>query len=386
MTTKPLVTIVTSCFNQGAYLDDYFKGLLAQTYLNIELIIHDDGSSDDSWEKICAYKPALEERYTRVICERCANIGYSRQLACLLKKATGKYFCILDSDDYYLPDKIAENVAFLETNPDYGFVHSEHHLIEGDKLIENINRQSQIPIKTGKVFEHILSHYFIRSVAACCRTDLLKKWVDFESYYEKGYVTPDEPYFLELSTHTLFGYIDKPLACYRVLPESMCHFKDPGKKHRFAKGVYRIKLDYMRKYGAGPRARKIVQLSFHRSFFMTHYLMLQRREAEQEYRWLVRHDKSRTYFFYKIRLMTMANKLVWKAAVWMDGRLTISPAGRSLHRLAIGTPASLSGADVLRNSGCSHGDSESEVRGILKNLRAWCPEVIQKARSRGERG
>jgi glycosyltransferase involved in cell wall biosynthesis len=244
---QPLVTIITPCYNHEKYLDDYFQSLLSQTYYNIELIILDDGSTDSSWKKICSYKVQLEKRFRRVICDSQVNVGFHRALARALSLAQGEYLSILESDDYYLLNKIEENVKYFQSHPEVGLVHSDTNFVYPDRIEEGHWKASGAEIPVGSVFEKLLVANFITTCSVCMRVDLLKKHVDFDKYKLQGYLMADYPMWLDLARHTHFGYIDKPLADYRILQESACHSQDPRKTLRFFKSTCQVRFDYARK-------------------------------------------------------------------------------------------------------------------------------------------
>ena len=109
--TGPLVTIFMSVFNASNTVNFAVRSLLNQSYENIEIIITDDCSSDNSWEVINDLA-SLDKRI--IVTKNKTNCGtyYSRNMA--LKNARGKYFTILDSDDYALPTRIERQVKILE--------------------------------------------------------------------------------------------------------------------------------------------------------------------------------------------------------------------------------------------------------------------------------
>src|SRR5207302_799473 len=115
------------------------------------------------------------------------------------------------------------------------------------------------------------SDCFITTCTACCRADILKAHVDFRRYASKGYLMSDYPMWLDLSRHTRFGYIDKPLACYRVLPESACHSADPKKIHRFWRSYMQVKWDYMVQFPPSVETAKLVAKEYWKDLFAWGY-------------------------------------------------------------------------------------------------------------------
>lgn len=108
----PLVTIVTPSYNQGEYLEETILSVLQQDYPNIEYIIIDGNSSDNSLEIINKY----EKKLAFWICE--SDQGQSDALVKGFNKANGKYLAWVCSDDILEPSMIRVSIHFLEAYPD----------------------------------------------------------------------------------------------------------------------------------------------------------------------------------------------------------------------------------------------------------------------------
>jgi glycosyltransferase involved in cell wall biosynthesis len=114
--TNPLVSIGVPIFNGATSLPNTLTKLLAQTYQNIELVVSDNCSTDDT-QKICEAFAKKDKRikYFR----QSENGGVGRNFRFVLERAQGKYFLWNAGDDTRSPDYVAVNVAFLEAHPDY---------------------------------------------------------------------------------------------------------------------------------------------------------------------------------------------------------------------------------------------------------------------------
>lgn len=109
MSPTPLVSILTPCYNQARFLDTYFQGVLAQTYPNWEIVIIDDGSTDESWTIIQKYA----RHDSRIKTLRQPNLGMWRFVEThqkMLAASSGELIAILDADDYWLPEKLEVQV------------------------------------------------------------------------------------------------------------------------------------------------------------------------------------------------------------------------------------------------------------------------------------
>lgn len=125
---EALVTVIIPAYNRSAYIDHTVRSVLEQTYPSVELIVIDDGSSDGTYERLQAYG----DRIQLLTHEGHANKGQSAALNLGLKAARGEYIAILDSDDYWAPDKLERQVAYLEAHPDIGLVYCNGYHVDAE--------------------------------------------------------------------------------------------------------------------------------------------------------------------------------------------------------------------------------------------------------------
>lgn len=111
----PLVSVIISSYNHAPYIEASIESVLAQTYSQIELLVIDDGSKDDSVERISR----LRDLYTFDFMVQ-PNQGLSRTLNAAIARARGSLIVPFGSDDIMLPERIALQVAYLEGKPEVG--------------------------------------------------------------------------------------------------------------------------------------------------------------------------------------------------------------------------------------------------------------------------
>ncbi len=114
----PLVSVVVPCYNHEKYVKETIESIINQTYKNIELIVIDDGSKDNSVEIIKEMIPACEKRFTRFEFRNRPNKGLCATLNEALEWCEGKYFSGIASDDIIRTYKTEEQVKYLEKNQD----------------------------------------------------------------------------------------------------------------------------------------------------------------------------------------------------------------------------------------------------------------------------
>lgn len=119
MTVQPIITVLMPAYNAGPYLREAIDSVLQQTYRNFEFLIINDGSTDDTREILASYT----DPRIRVVHQE--NMGLIKTLNKGLALAQGKYIARFDADDVCYPERLEEQVAFLEAHPDYVLVGGE---------------------------------------------------------------------------------------------------------------------------------------------------------------------------------------------------------------------------------------------------------------------
>ena len=232
-TDKPVVSVLMPAYNHQNYVQDSIKSIINQTYQDIELIVVDDGSKDDTFNKILELKDECEKRFKSCSFETQQNKGTCETLNKLISKANGDYIYIIASDDLVKPCAIECLVEFLNSNPKYGLVVGDNEIIDSngkncywDENRDNVYSKNEAKFLT---FVDYLKYY--------CNFFNDKKFGTYESlqignYIPNGYLirksildiieplsekTPLEDYYimLQLSKHCKFKYIDEILFSYR---------------------------------------------------------------------------------------------------------------------------------------------------------------------------
>jgi glycosyltransferase involved in cell wall biosynthesis len=115
---RPLVSILMSNYNYGAFLGDGIESCLCQTHDKLEVIICDDGSIDCSPRILERYRSL--DRRIKVVYQ--AHGGQSLALNAAFRQSTGDIICLLDADDVFMPDKVQRVIGGFAAAPDAGFV------------------------------------------------------------------------------------------------------------------------------------------------------------------------------------------------------------------------------------------------------------------------
>lgn len=118
MNAAPTVSVLIPTYNRPALLCEAIDSVLAQSFTDFEIVVVDDGSTDDTRARLAAYGSRIRCLHTEH-----RGVAHARNLA--FEAARGKYLCILDSDDLYYPHKLALQVEHLDANPDTVMVYTE---------------------------------------------------------------------------------------------------------------------------------------------------------------------------------------------------------------------------------------------------------------------
>ncbi|GAB1545269.1 hypothetical protein NUACC21_79450 [Scytonema sp. NUACC21] len=183
----PLVSVIIPCFNAEKWISEAIDSCLQQTYSNVEIIVVDDGSTDNSLEIIKSYGNKI---IWRSVNHRGGN--HARNKAFALSK--GKYIQYLDADDYILPEKIERQVCFMEeTGADvvYGDWRYQHHLPDGTSYLDNI----EFPGAQADILESLLANWWTAVASLLYRRTSVEKTSGWDENFQAA---QDRDFFLSV--------------------------------------------------------------------------------------------------------------------------------------------------------------------------------------------
>jgi glycosyltransferase involved in cell wall biosynthesis len=146
---SPLVSVVIPCFNHGRYLSEAVQSALGQTYPSVEVVVVDDGSSDNTAEVAQSFP---EVRY---LLRARGGLAAARNAG--LQASQGAYLVFLDADDRLLPNAVEVGLAAFAQRPHCGFVYGAHRWI----TIEGTPTKDSVPPLADDHYEALLRRNFI---------------------------------------------------------------------------------------------------------------------------------------------------------------------------------------------------------------------------------
>ncbi|OLC53549.1 MAG: hypothetical protein AUH85_14005 [Chloroflexi bacterium 13_1_40CM_4_68_4] len=217
--TDPLVSVVLCGYNQGQYLAHAVESVLAQTYSNIELILIDNGSTDDSRE--IARRYASHSKVQLLLHEVGATVGKRSNEG--IAASSGRFISFLWADDWYLLEKTEVQMeAFARLPSDYGVVYSP-----GYRHNEETGREwhDGTPEWSGWVLEPMLRDYhraWLNMDAPLVRRECFIRFPFYEDVFLEA-----ETIFLRIATVYRYHFVPRPLVVTRD------HHSNLGKAYEY---------------------------------------------------------------------------------------------------------------------------------------------------------
>jgi glycosyltransferase involved in cell wall biosynthesis len=197
------VSVIIPAYNCASYTVETVESVLNQTYANIEIIVVDDGSTDNTGEELKKFAGVIQYIYKEnggACSARNLGIGLS----------TGEYIACLDCDDLWLPEKLEHSLAVLEACPELALVFTACYLIDSEG---NISGQERCHVDLRNGYRQLFYENYIAAPTVVMRRSCLGNVGLFD---EDIFIPADWDLWLRLSRLFPIGYIDKPLSKYRV--------------------------------------------------------------------------------------------------------------------------------------------------------------------------
>lgn len=208
----PKVSIVLTTFNRCHLLKQAIESVFRQTFQDWELIIMDDGSTDETKQVIEAYAHDSRIRY---VFHSNQGISFSRAKGTQL--ATSPYVAFLDDDDVYHPKKLEFQVDYLEKNQMVGLVYSYVHMLD-----QNDQFLMRWPVRPAQTFMELLHDNTIPTNAGLIRKECFERLGTFRSDF-KG--SDDYEMWLRIAKNDRIDFLPMMAGIYRVHGQSMSNNK-----------------------------------------------------------------------------------------------------------------------------------------------------------------
>lgn len=226
-------SILVPCYNHEKYVTQCIKSIINQDYDNIEVIICDDASGDDSWEIINSFKDELEKRFKRVVLKRnTSNVGLTQNLNTMLKIAEGEVVKLIASDDMLVRDCISNMVNIFINNPDVSVIVTNGWIVDENQEYPAVNMRNKIykqspDLNEETLFERLFSKNFICAPSVGIRRRVYEEL----GTYDESIMIEDWEYWLRIANDKRFHfyYDDSCKILYRKSNDSMTAINNNGR-------------------------------------------------------------------------------------------------------------------------------------------------------------
>lgn len=253
---KPLVSVIVTTYNHEPYLADALDAILAQRCnFDVEIVLGEDCSSDNTLA-ICR---DYAERYPDMIhlIASSENVGWRKNYRRCVEAAQGQLIAFCDGDDYWCnKDRLAEQVALMEQNPNIGLCYTLAERRDGEGRLVG-----RFPIGEGHTtLDAMLHDWCVENCTTLASRELVLDYYATEKpENHPEWLTEDLPMWLYVAAHSEVAYIDKATAVHRVFPDSVSHSTSLAKRLAFCDSSSNIKLWFDERYNNSKQRRHLLR-------------------------------------------------------------------------------------------------------------------------------
>jgi glycosyltransferase involved in cell wall biosynthesis len=202
----PEVSVVIATYNRGALLERALDSVFGQTFEDYEVLVADDGSTDDTPER-------LKKHRSRVRVLQLEHQGRpARVRNRAIQEASGKYLAFLDSDDLWAPEKLERQVGLMRQDPELVLCYTDSVVEDENGRFLHVHSRRERP-RRGWVLDALLQTNFIPVPTVLARTDLVSSAGGFE---ESLRMAEDWCLWVRLALKGRIGFVDERLCTIRV--------------------------------------------------------------------------------------------------------------------------------------------------------------------------
>lgn len=208
---NPKVSVIIPTYNRADLLPRAIESVLNQTFKDFELIVVDDGSTDNTKELVSDFQKK-DNRIQYIWQENSGAPAKPKNTG--IKNSKGDYIAILDSDDEWLPEKLEKQLKLFEKDKNLGIVGCNCYDVYATQMNKKKERKIKVSRNKENQFSEILGRCFIRSSSSI----VIPKFV-FDSvglYDERFKIADDWDLYLRVIPKYKFDFIDEPLFNYYI--------------------------------------------------------------------------------------------------------------------------------------------------------------------------
>ena len=239
MTALPKISVIIPTYNRAHYINEAIDSALAQTYQNVEIVVVDDGSTDETRAVLKGYEDKIRYFY-----QGHQGVAAARNFG--IEKSSGQYLAFLDDDDIWFQEMLEVQVAYLEAHPEVGMVHAD--ILIMDETSDNPRPRERIlakglppeieepiavrgdirgPIPSGYILPELIIRNVIMIQTAVVRRSCFNEVGLFD---QDSRLSQDYHLWLRIARKFPIAYLDRPLAIYRIHTTNMSRDRVSARK------------------------------------------------------------------------------------------------------------------------------------------------------------
>ncbi len=221
----PLVSIIVPLYNHARYVEATLESFRTEGHPALEVVIIDDGSTDDSFEIARDWLKAHPDAFKNVVLQRQENQGITRTLNRLVSLSHGAFITMVASDDLLLPGGIQVRLEALQARPDWLSVFGDATVIddEGKTTRSSALRALSWPNRVSKNAllddarrnEELILHWCVPGPVLLSRRETFDAQQGVGGYEETIFLE-DRHFYLRLMSRHALGFVDQSVAAYRI--------------------------------------------------------------------------------------------------------------------------------------------------------------------------
>lgn len=217
------ISIITASYNYAQYIEETINSVISQSYQDWEMIIVDDGSSDNSVEIIKSFCEK-DSRIKLLQHEGGQNKGLKETVLLGLNNATGDWIAFLESDDVFSPENLSKKIEIIEKHPDVAVIFNRVKLLEENinknPLVTNFEKKqaklSRLTYPRNMFYDFYINNMILTFSCIMVKADVLKN-TDFSTPADR---LLDWWLWIHIAYENKFYYINEELSSWRLHEES----------------------------------------------------------------------------------------------------------------------------------------------------------------------
>jgi glycosyltransferase involved in cell wall biosynthesis len=221
---EPLVSVLIPVYNHARYVRQCLDSLLTEGWPNLEVLIIDDGSTDDSFEVVQAWRAEHPGAFARFDLTKQENLGITRTLNRLVAKASGEFITLVASDDSLLREGIKKRLELLLSNTsllgvigDSHLMNDESHVYHESGTVGYAGRGTEVFRSSKSMALELIIRWWMPGPILLLRKDAFDS-ITGVGLYDETLSFEDRDFYLRLLARRALGFVPFPVANYRFVP------------------------------------------------------------------------------------------------------------------------------------------------------------------------